>query len=74
MSALANIERCNQDAANLTTVSGLSGLSVVGLIANQLPGPKIDRGYANLRHVANKLHERIIPLEDETRFFRHHKK
>lgn len=74
MSALVNIERCNQDAANLTTVSGLSGLSVVGLFANQLPGPKIDRGYANLRHVANKLHERVIPLEDETWFFKHHKK
>lgn len=72
MSGLANIERCNQDAANLATVSGVSGLGVVGYLANQLPGPKIDRGYNNLRDVSQKLEKRVIPLKLETEYYKLH--
>ncbi|OJT15314.1 hypothetical protein TRAPUB_8110 [Trametes pubescens] len=74
MGALTDLERCNQDAANLATVSGISGLNFVDFVARQLPGPTIDRGYTNLRYVSEKLKEEELPVELEKGYYAQHDK
>lgn len=68
MSVLDNFERCNQDAANFATVSGVNGLGVVGYLANQLPAPKIHRGYHNLWHVSEQLQREVLPEDNKEHF------
>ncbi|KAL1945828.1 hypothetical protein VTO73DRAFT_1830 [Trametes versicolor] len=74
MGVLANLERCNQDAANLSTVSGVSGFNLVDIVARQLPGSTIDRGFNNLRYVSNKLQspDQAMPLPLYRGYFETH--
>ncbi|KAH9903133.1 hypothetical protein C8Q73DRAFT_36536 [Cubamyces lactineus] len=60
-SPLADLERATQDVANVATLSGLNGSGIVGLVSRRLPAAAIERGYANLRHVTDKLKEQNLP-------------
>lgn len=72
MGIIDTAERVTQDTANLTTTTGVSGLNFVGFIAQQLPGPAIERGYTNLRDVVTKLHEQTLPVDLEKEYFKEH--